>query len=75
MQSKPGKLGIQFYSMVEWTQCYLHSLFDIVSGNGTGISSLELYMLIFREVRVHLVAKDMEISFFYRCSQGYYAHR
>lgn len=51
VKSKPVKFGIRFYSIVGWSLCYLHSIFDNGSENGSEKSPVTRYVSVFWELR------------------------
>lgn len=51
MKSKPVKYGITFYSIVDWKEGYLHSLWDNGSGNKTGNTAADRFTHVFRDMR------------------------
>ncbi len=51
MPSKPDKYGVRCYCVVEWKTLYLHTLFNVGSGNSSLLNSVQRYLRIFPDMR------------------------
>jgi hypothetical protein len=55
--NKPAKYGIRFYAVVGHKYCYLTSMFDNRTGNGTGVEGVHDYHLLFKQLRTPYYTK------------------